>query len=73
MVKLGFSLIWLGLIWFGCYPYLEKKYSENTGEQRKIVEKPTREKKNWREKDLAVKNRRGIDIAGKNLIGKDRR
>ena len=44
MVRLYFSLVWLGLIWFGCFPFLKKKHEDNTGGERKLVGKRSGEK-----------------------------
>ena len=53
MLRLGFSLVRLGLIWIGCFPCL-KKSGENTGGENQYGEIPSGEK-----------TERGKDLAGK--------
>ena len=31
MARLGFTLVWLGLFWFGLFPCLKEKGGGNTG------------------------------------------
>ena len=69
MDRLGFGLVWLGLLWFGRLPCLKKNYGEFTGGQRKVNEEPSGKKK-LVEKRLAGKTPNVEKSYGKRQAGK---
>ena len=44
MARLDFSLVWLGLFWFGLFSCLKKNGGETTGVEKIVRKKPSRGK-----------------------------